>query len=245
LLSSYDTISSHLDTTFSALSTALARCSGASARLSASPEGKKVAQAHVAILVGPSLGTAKSKVILGIDGLETRIWGAREGSAAQGDGQVDKRDEKEDGESEDEEEEEEDGEEEDEEEGEEEANSLEGSDDDAEEPEESDEEDDDEEEIEGEEESDDEESTSSPPLPQVSYAEEQKFLQNADRLLSRTLAAADAEGNGIASEMSMSILPIFASFLKLIRCIKLQHKHIFSSVHQGDLTILLGSLVKT
>ena len=37
-------------------------------------------QAHVAILVGPSLGTAKSRVLLGIDGLETRVWGVREDS---------------------------------------------------------------------------------------------------------------------------------------------------------------------
>jgi hypothetical protein len=182
-------------------------------------------------------------VILGIDGLETRIWGAREGSAPQGEERVESRYEEEDGEAEGEDEEEEEGGEE-EDEDEDEVNGSEGSDDDAEEPEESDD-DDDEEEISDEEESGDEELTSSPPVSHISYAEEQKFLQNADRLLSRTLAAADAEGNGITAEMSMLILPTFASVLKLIRYIKLQHKHIFSSVHQGDLTILLGSLVKT
>ena len=42
-----------------------------------------------------------------------------------------------------------------------------------------------------------------PPPPYLSRAEEQKFLQNADRLLSRILAAADADGNGITSEMCM------------------------------------------
>ncbi|KAF8959404.1 hypothetical protein BDZ97DRAFT_1667258, partial [Flammula alnicola] len=178
LLASYDTISSHLDTTFSALSTAIARCSGQS--------GQNVAQAHVAILVGPSLGSAKSKVMLGIDGLEKRIWGTREEAFSQHQG---------DKESDDEEEEEEEGEESEE--------SEEETEESGEEPEESEDEDEEDQEEDDEEESvDDEPPSSSPPPPYTSYAEEQKFLQNADRLLSRTLASADAAGNGITSEMT-------------------------------------------
>ncbi|KAF9475820.1 hypothetical protein BDN70DRAFT_840292 [Pholiota conissans] len=201
LLSSYDTISSHLDTTFSALSTALARC--ANAKTGNTTSTNKVAQAHVAILVGPSLGAAKSKVILGIDGLEARVWGVRDDSKVRGKENAaleDNSNESEDEEEEEEEEEEENHEESDEERGD---DDLEGSNG-AEEPEESEDEDEEDEANEDEEEeSADDNPTLSPPLPPyISYAEEQRFLQNAERLLSRTLAAADAEGNGIASEMT-------------------------------------------
>ncbi|KJA18185.1 hypothetical protein HYPSUDRAFT_70092 [Hypholoma sublateritium FD-334 SS-4] len=196
LLASFDTISSHLDTTFSALSTALARCAGARA-------GTRV-QAHVAILVGPSLGTAKARVIMGIDGLEARIWGAREDSGGKiaGDGQESESDEDEENEV---------------------GSSADDSDDRAEEPEVSDDDDDDDDNEEEDDDEDDdaeygeeEESASSddsqpansppapgpPPPPYTSHADEQRFLQTADRLLSRTLAAADADGRGISSEMT-------------------------------------------
>jgi hypothetical protein len=46
--------------------------------------------------------------------------------------------------------------------------------------------------------------SSQPLSAQKSHASEQKFLQNAERLLSRTLAAADADGRGIISEMCKS-----------------------------------------
>lgn len=72
-----------------------------------------------------------------------------------------------------------------------------------EEPAESEDEDDDEEQDEDEEDQEDCSRVPSPLPPYLSRAEEQKFLQNADRLLSRTLAAADAESNGITSEMCM------------------------------------------
>ena len=171
-------------------------------------------QAHVAILVGPSLGTAKSRVLLGIDGLETRIWGVREDSSenAGADQESD--------------------EDEDEEEGAEAGNSADESESSAEEPEESDDdydddEDEDEDEVdddgeddeEGSADSDDDQPVDSPPTsqqpppPYTSHADEQRFLQTADRLLSRTLAAADAEGSGISSEMSApSPLLAFAMF---------------------------------
>lgn len=170
LLASFDTLSSHLDTTFSGLLTALARCSGYS--------NSYLAQAHLAILVGPSIGSAKSKVILGIDGLEPSIWGMREDISAT----VEQKDE-----------------DSDEEEGEDEE-SDEDSDANGEVPEDSEEEDDASEDENDDEDADEVPSLSPSPLC-ISYVDQQKFLQNADRLLSRTLAAADADGNGIASEM--------------------------------------------
>ncbi|CAA7269163.1 unnamed protein product [Cyclocybe aegerita] len=188
LLSSYDTISSHLDTTFSALSTALARSSRHTQR--------KVALAYLAILVGPSIGTAKSKVFLGIDGLEMRVWGEDRVTA-----QKTKEQEKEAGDDDDDSEVE--------------GGSEDDSDDEAsesaEEPEDSEEEDEASDEDQSIEDENGDESDSgnysvtdnpSPPPPYVSHAEQQRFLQNADRLLSRILATADAGGNGITSEMT-------------------------------------------
>ena len=136
-------------------------------------------QAHLAILVGPSIGAAKAKVILGIDGLETRVWGRDRGSTISCD-YADESDEEDANESSEDEDE-----------------------DDQETREEPPESEDEEEDGEQDEDGDDEEDCSrlpSPP-PYPSRAEEQKLLQSADRLLSRTLAAADANGNGIASEM--------------------------------------------
>lgn len=171
LLASFDTISSHLDTTFSALSTALARCTN--------NQGHKLVQAHLAILVGPSIGTAKSKLIVGIDGLEARIWGSDGGSSISRN-PTDESDEEDAYESQ--------------------GDEGEEGGDSEEEPAES--EDEDEEQDEDEEDEEDY-SQVPPPPPYLSRAEEQKFLQNADRLLSRILAAADADGNGITSEMCM------------------------------------------
>ncbi|THU76081.1 hypothetical protein K435DRAFT_974580 [Dendrothele bispora CBS 962.96] len=89
LLDSFDTISSHLDTTFTALSTALARTS-TSTTPKLDPKSnlngesvkktKRIARAYMAILLGPSIGTAKRKVIFGVDGLEVKVWGEREDS---------------------------------------------------------------------------------------------------------------------------------------------------------------------
>ncbi|KAJ7476945.1 hypothetical protein B0H11DRAFT_2031342 [Mycena galericulata] len=73
LLASYDTLSSHLGTTFSALSTAFA--------LTASPDAKinrPTRRAYLAILVGPSIGSAKTKVMFAVDGLVAKIWGERD-----------------------------------------------------------------------------------------------------------------------------------------------------------------------
>ncbi|KIM42718.1 hypothetical protein M413DRAFT_444388 [Hebeloma cylindrosporum] len=182
LLASFDTISSHLDTTFSALSTALARCTN--------NQGRKLAQAHFAILVGPSIGTAKSKLIVGIDGLEARIWGSESGSTLSG---ADESDEEEADESQ---------EDEDEEGGDSEEEPADSEDEDEELEDNEDQDEDGEQDEEDEEDEQDYSRVQSPPPPYLSRAEEQKFLQNADRLLARTLAAADAAGNGITSEMS-------------------------------------------
>ncbi|KIK77877.1 hypothetical protein PAXRUDRAFT_834820 [Paxillus rubicundulus Ve08.2h10] len=82
LLNSFDTLTSHLYTTFIALSTALA--------LRGTPEKSKfatskdvnpkqgVSRAFFAVVLGPTVGAAKSRVMVGIDGLETKIWGLRE-----------------------------------------------------------------------------------------------------------------------------------------------------------------------
>ncbi|KAJ6465953.1 hypothetical protein C8R47DRAFT_1201498 [Mycena vitilis] len=72
LLDAVDTLSSHLGTTFSALSTALARgAKGARTRR---------ARAYLAVLVGPSIGSAKTRVMFAVDGLVVRVWGEREES---------------------------------------------------------------------------------------------------------------------------------------------------------------------
>ena len=177
-LASFDTIASHMDTTFSALSTALSRCS--------SHKDSKFTRAYLAILLGPSLGSAKSKVVLGIDGLEKRIWGNYINDSSSQKVGVEEKEEQD---SAPETEEDDSAEDPDDSESDESGEELE---------EESEDEDEDEDECEnvGRRSS----SPESPPV-QQSVANEQRFLQNAERLLSRTLAAADEDGRGIISEM--------------------------------------------
>ncbi|KAF7301015.1 hypothetical protein MIND_00665100 [Mycena indigotica] len=74
LLTSFDTLSSHLDTTFTALSTAMALCRRNQNRADGT------CRAQLAILVGPSIGAAKTKVIFVVDGLAARVWGERDDS---------------------------------------------------------------------------------------------------------------------------------------------------------------------
>lgn len=138
---------------------------------------------------------AKSKLIVGIDGLEARVWGSDGGSSISRNHADESDAEDANGSQEDEDEEGGDSEEEP-------ADSE-----DEDEDEEQDEDGDEEQDEDGDEEQDeDEEDQGYSQVPSslphyLSRAEEQKFLQNADRLLSRTLAAADADGNGITSEM--------------------------------------------
>ena len=158
-----------MDTTFSALSTALSRCSN--------NKDSTITQAYLAIFLGPSLGSAKSKVVLGIDGLEKRIWGNHANVSSSQEAGGDENEEQD-------------------------VVSETEDDDSAEEPDESESDRSEEEESEDEDDCENKGGVSSPPpTAQKSHASEQKFLQNAERLLSRTLAAADADGRGIISEM--------------------------------------------
>lgn len=190
-MESFDLLSSHFDSSFSALSTAFARHGmKAPSPLSELRKPKSPRRGYLALLVGPSVGTAKAKVILGLDGLESKVWGLRDDEVEE--------DESEESEDEDELEESEDEEEE------------------AEEPEESESEG--EEEDAGEDEeaaSEGEERLSAeneppapapkPPSPPPSYAfsQTQQALQKADRLLSRALAGSDA----LANELCMVCSP--------------------------------------
>jgi hypothetical protein len=146
------------------------------------PPNTGVARAYLAILVGPSLSTPKSKVILTVDGLDARIWGQREESSKPEDGDVD--------------------EEVDDDDDEEDHADNHTDSDDQEEPEDSDEDDEDVGEPDGDTDSNEEEDTAPPsPPPYTSHAEEQRFLNSADRLLSRTLAGADTESYGLSAEL--------------------------------------------
>ncbi|KAJ6579576.1 hypothetical protein DFH09DRAFT_1146945 [Mycena vulgaris] len=73
LLASFDTLSSHLNTTFSALSTAFALTGNADVKVN-----RPSRRAYLAILVGPSIGSAKTRVMFAVDGLVTKIWGERD-----------------------------------------------------------------------------------------------------------------------------------------------------------------------
>jgi hypothetical protein len=154
----------------------------------------------LAILVGPSIGSARAKVLFGADGLETKVWGMRDDVKVGTD--VDEND-SEDDEDEDEDEERREGDED----GSEDASSDSHS----------------------EEDSDDEHSSSgsspphsrsptpdsepSPPPPYTTHAEQQHALHLAERLLARTLVAADAEGNGMAAEMGTSLAHLLSLLL--------------------------------
>ncbi|KIK55800.1 hypothetical protein GYMLUDRAFT_62355 [Collybiopsis luxurians FD-317 M1] len=179
LIDSFDTLSSHLDTTFTALSTTFARCKPP---LNAPEADRKATNpAFMAILVGPSIGTAKSKVIFAVDDLEAKIWGLR--------GDVSRTRENDDGEQESDPDESFD----DDEEG--------GELDDSEESGSSEDDDASSSSSSG---SSQRPQPPSPPrrIPSVEeHAQQQKRIRVADQLLSRALAVADAEGRGMASEL--------------------------------------------
>ncbi|KAF7318181.1 hypothetical protein HMN09_00326300 [Mycena chlorophos] len=81
LLASFDTLASHLDTTFTALSTAMALC-----RRDAQVDWEQAeredggCRAQMAILVGPSIAAPKAKVLFVVDGLAAKVWGERDDS---------------------------------------------------------------------------------------------------------------------------------------------------------------------
>ncbi|RPD55091.1 hypothetical protein L226DRAFT_493122 [Lentinus tigrinus ALCF2SS1-7] len=97
LIETFDTLASHLQTTFVALSTAYARCKSASSQSHSSsfstcenddPEGERChvataveegrrGTAHLMFVLGTSVGAARARILLTIDGLEVKVWGAR------------------------------------------------------------------------------------------------------------------------------------------------------------------------
>ena len=68
MIAAFDELSSHLHTTFSALSTALAR----------SQTHGKTDTVYLALVLGPTIGAPKARVVLVLEGLEVKIWGQRE-----------------------------------------------------------------------------------------------------------------------------------------------------------------------
>jgi hypothetical protein len=76
LLDAVDTLACHLLTTFTALSTALALNTSKYPQT----EDRKTpkARADVAVVLGPSVGGARARVLLSVDGLEVKVWGQRD-----------------------------------------------------------------------------------------------------------------------------------------------------------------------
>ena len=147
----------------------------------------KLNQVYLGYFIGPSISTSKAKVILGIDGLEARVWGTRS-DVRSADDREDQQPISDDGTRE-------------EETG---CDHLAGHDGErAEEPEDSEDEEEEEEDDDAETSASEDEESSLDTSPYKSHAQELNFLQNADRLLSRTLANADVNGNGINSEMGV------------------------------------------
>ena len=68
MINAFDELSSHLHTTFSALSTALAR----------NPTHRSTETVYLALVLGPTIGAAKARVVLALEGLEVKVWGMRE-----------------------------------------------------------------------------------------------------------------------------------------------------------------------
>jgi hypothetical protein len=65
MITAFDELSSHLHTTFSALSTALAR----------NQKHGKTDTVYLALVLGPTIGAPKARVVLVLEGLEVKIWG--------------------------------------------------------------------------------------------------------------------------------------------------------------------------
>ena len=97
LLATFDTLASHLQTTFVALSTAYARCKSATTETATDggenghteTQTKDLSRpdrgtAHLMFVLGSSPNTARARIVLTIDGLDVKVWGAREveGAAA-------------------------------------------------------------------------------------------------------------------------------------------------------------------
>ncbi|KAI0637547.1 hypothetical protein C8Q77DRAFT_1214626 [Trametes polyzona] len=92
LLATFDTLASHLQTTFVALSTAYAKCKSAKdntvevpgdensqkvSHIRATTQAPQKGTAHLMFVLGPSVGAARARILLTIDGLEVKVWGER------------------------------------------------------------------------------------------------------------------------------------------------------------------------
>ncbi|KAG2053807.1 hypothetical protein BDR06DRAFT_1021289 [Suillus hirtellus] len=71
LLNSFDTLASHLNTTFTALSTAFAYHSG-------TKDPRSSGRAYLAVVLGPTPGSAKCRIMVGVNALEAKVWGERD-----------------------------------------------------------------------------------------------------------------------------------------------------------------------
>lgn len=169
----------------------------------------------MAIIVGPSIGTAKSKVMFAVDGLEAKIWGLRDDlprTVVRDEGDSDCSDEAEDSDPEEAEDE-----------------SCEPEDFDCpSEPEDSDAEGDNSDVASSRSSTSSRRSSPTPPPSTPSerihvsksisssvqdHASQQQKIRTADQLLSRTLAIADAEGRGMATELGELYCGSYCSFL--------------------------------
>ncbi|KAG1850223.1 hypothetical protein DFJ58DRAFT_794176 [Suillus subalutaceus] len=199
LLNSFDTLASHLNTTFTALSTAFVHhCGTKGARSSG--------RAYLAVVLGPTPGSAKCRVMVGVNALEAKVWGKRDdcsGVPSEREGEDAEDDQKNDSENESDSDNGNDGEADSNESGGGDSSDSSGD-----------------EEAASETESDESSqapspppsrtpspSSSPPPPPHLlppTYAQELEALRTAERLLSRTLASACGEndGQGMASEMA-------------------------------------------
>ncbi|THH17589.1 hypothetical protein EW146_g3247 [Bondarzewia mesenterica] len=79
----FDELSSHLHTTFTALSTAFARNVARYPSLQTDDVRDVTseipsARAYLSVVLGPTVGTPKARVMLVIDGLEVKVWGIRD-----------------------------------------------------------------------------------------------------------------------------------------------------------------------
>ncbi|KAH9916820.1 uncharacterized protein B0H18DRAFT_1037342 [Fomitopsis serialis] len=74
LLATIDTLESHMHTTFTALSTALARRKSRDEDVALPSTGT----AHLAFVLGPSVGAARARIVYTVNGLEVKVWGERD-----------------------------------------------------------------------------------------------------------------------------------------------------------------------
>ncbi|KAG6877937.1 hypothetical protein C0992_008943 [Termitomyces sp. T32_za158] len=215
LLSSFDTLSSHLNTTFTALSSAFARLHNISNNTRSANSNH--ARAYMGIFVGSSPTTVKAKVIFAVDGLEIKVIGARD-DITRKQGSEEDEDEDEDGEDEDDEEDDwetdddsDDSEDDDDDDDEDDDDDDDDDGDDGDEDDnDGDENEDEDEDNDGDEDDEDDKESSLPPESRSpspepyypSHAEQQRALQAAERLFSRTLAAADANGHGMSADLA-------------------------------------------